>query len=106
MMRGIGSENLNENCINIFCVFQKKEIGYAELKVPHERTHTTRSLVGSFCFTCFAARAKGCGMASLRHFGRYNEPAIRNGELCELTCPKSPLKHMFRLLQIIILCIM
>ncbi len=26
------------------------EIGYAELKVPHKRVHTTRSLVGSLCF--------------------------------------------------------
>ena len=33
-----------------------------------------------------------CGNTSSGHFGRYNEPAIRNGELCELTYPKSPLK--------------
>ena len=38
-MKGIGSGNLNENCIK----GSKKEI-------PHKRTHTTRSLVGSFCF--------------------------------------------------------
>ena len=28
-----------------------------------------------------------------RHFGRYNEPAIRNGELSELTYPKSPINN-------------
>ena len=28
---------------------------------------------------------------SFGHFGRYNEPAIRDGEQCELTYPKSPL---------------
>ena len=33
-----------------------------------------------------------CGKTPIGHFGRYNEPAIRNEELCELTCPKSPLK--------------
>ncbi len=27
----------------------------AHEKVPHKRVHTTRSLVGSLCFTCFAA---------------------------------------------------
>ena len=38
-MKGIGCENLNENCI----MGPKKEI-------PHKRTHTTRSLVGLFSF--------------------------------------------------------
>ena len=33
--------------------------------------------------------AMSCGKTPIGHFGRYNEPAIRNGELCELTCPKS-----------------
>ena len=28
-----------------------KEIGFAELKVPYKRVHTTRSFVGSLCFT-------------------------------------------------------
>ena len=28
----------------------KKEIGYAELKVPHKRTHKARSYACSFCF--------------------------------------------------------
>ena len=34
------------------------------------------------------------GMTPFGHFGRYNEPAIRNGELGELTCPKSPLNYI------------
>ncbi|MBO7481056.1 MAG: hypothetical protein J6T63_02990 [Bacteroidales bacterium] len=31
--------------------FVPKEIGYAELKVPHKRTHKARSYACSFCFT-------------------------------------------------------
>ena len=34
------------------------------------------------------------------HFGNYDEPAIRDVELCESSCPKSPIS---RLLPIIII---
>ena len=34
------------------------------------------------------------------HFGHYDEPAIRDVELCESSCPKSPIS---RLLPIIII---
>ena len=40
----------------------------------------------------FCRFAMSCGKTPIGHFGRYNEPAIRNGELGELTCPKSHLK--------------
>ena len=53
------------------------------MEIPHKRTHKQRYLM---LFVLF------CGMTTIgSHFGRYNEPAIRNVELCELTYPKSPL---------------
>ena len=34
----------------IICNFHIKEIGYAELKVPHKRTHKARTYACSFSF--------------------------------------------------------
>ena len=42
-------------------------------------------------------------MNPYRHFGSYDEPAIRNGELCESNCPKSPLDSLFFAVLIIII---